>query len=56
MILYSDIGFDSKRNRVLIPLFTENELQFHDIKVAAAPGAKPVAEEKKAGGAAEKKK
>jgi len=28
----ADIGYDTKRNRVLVPLFTENELRVYDIK------------------------
>jgi hypothetical protein len=30
------IGYDSKRNRVLIPLFTKDELQFHTLPQATA--------------------
>ena len=33
----ADIGFDQKRNRVLVPLFTENALQFHSLGPAPAP-------------------
>ena len=32
----ADIGFDTKRNRVLIPLFSDSVLQFHDIELATA--------------------
>lgn len=40
----ADIGYDSKRNRVLVPLFMKDELQFHSLPggVAAAPTPDPV--------------
>ena len=28
----ADIGFDSKRNRVLVPRFTENAIEAYDVK------------------------
>lgn len=40
----ADIGYDSKRHRVLIPLFTKDELQFHTLPGApATPAASPAA-------------
>jgi sugar lactone lactonase YvrE len=35
----ADIGFDAKRSRVLIPLFTANTLQFHSIDAGGAAPA-----------------
>lgn len=39
----ADIGYDPKRNRVLVPLFMKDELQFHSLPggMAAAPPAQP---------------
>lgn len=39
----ADIGYDPKRNRVLVPLFMKDELQFHSLSggVAAAPAPAP---------------
>src|SRR5690606_36651249 len=35
----ADIGFDSKRNRVLVPKFNENAIEFHSIRVAPTAAA-----------------
>lgn len=35
----ADIGYDPKRNRVLVPLFMKDELQFHTLPGGAAPAA-----------------
>ncbi|HEY6726574.1 MAG TPA: hypothetical protein VI197_21210 [Polyangiaceae bacterium] len=50
----ADIGYDSKRNRVLVPLFMKDELQFHSLPggVAAAPTPAPVTTPPAAPGAA----
>jgi sugar lactone lactonase YvrE len=37
----ADIGYDSKRNRVLIPLFMKNRLEFHTLAGALPPAAAP---------------
>lgn len=39
----ADIGYDAKRNRVLVPLFMKDELQFHSLPggVTAAPTPAP---------------
>lgn len=37
----ADIGYDSKRNRVLVPLFMKDELQFHSLPGGVAAPATP---------------
>ena len=37
----ADIGFDTKRHRVLVPLFMENEVRAYTMAVAAKPTERP---------------